>query len=121
MSNPLAALQALYSLNDAQRFPSFADDGKRPSTLFYADFKVAEAFGLNAIKETMERCGNLATRAPAEVTELYIVLNHLIWDAYERGNTELRSVYQIVYDRIDGEIVPAWSDADRSRFYQITD
>lgn len=37
----------LYAINDAQRFPSFSGEPSeedRPSTLFYADFKVAEPF-----------------------------------------------------------------------------
>ena len=117
----MSNLQSLYAINDAERFPSFGDDGKRPSTLFYADFKVAEAFGFESVCETMERCGDLKTRNPAGVTELYVVLNHLIWEANERGNTELQNYYQAAYDRIDAEIVPAWSDADRTRFYEITD
>lgn len=114
-------LQALYSLNDAERFPSFNDDGKRPSTLFYADFKVAEAFGFKSVRDTMERCGDLKMRDPAEVTELYFVLNHLIWNAHECGNSELQSYYQAAYDRISAEIVPTWSEADRTRFYAIID
>lgn len=63
------------AIPDRDRFPSFRDDGKRPSTLFYMDIEIAQRFGLRATWETLRRYGDLKTRNPYEVTELYIIIS----------------------------------------------
>ena len=131
----LAEIQKLYALSDRERFPSCANveyETKRPSTIFFPDFVVAEAYGLSAVEDTMERCGDLTKRGHKEVTELYMALNHLMIRLYQRvgekeiteGETGLAKIYWLydrVFNRIRDEIVPAWSDEDREYFWAITD
>lgn len=127
MANPFA----IYGLNDAQRFPcSHVVD--RPSTLFYADFKVAERFGIAAVWDTFRRCGDLKERDTKEVTELYVVLNHLEWEAHDK-NEELKAngkyspcliKAEPFYSRKQGEIrrlVDGWSDENKVHFFKVTD
>lgn len=113
-------LSRLYSLSDAERFPSFQETKQeRPSTLFYADIKVAERFGLRAVRETLRDC-HIEQRGASVLTELYIAINHLIWEAYDRGNEELQEIYQNMYEKIY-EMSDSWTKAEREHFFLVTD
>ena len=128
-------IQKLYALSDRERFPSCASgeyETKRPSSLYFADFKVAEAYGLSAVEDTMKRCGDLTKLDPKMATELYMVVNHLMISIYQRvgekeivkgetGPAKIYRLYDRVFNRIRDEIVPAWSDEDREYFWAITD
>lgn len=58
---------------------------------FYDDFTIAEAFGVDAIKDTYERA-MLWKNDYKMMTELCMVLNHKIWLLYEK-NEKLAKVY----------------------------
>lgn len=114
----------LYALSDKQRFPAFGgtpSEADRPSTLFWADFKVAEAFGEKAIRETFQNCGDLNRRDWKEVAELAVVLNHLLWDAHNAHNELLASLYDGYWHTVNG-ICSSWTDKERvSYYFQLTD
>lgn len=113
-----------YAFNDAQRFPSFGDtpsEADRPSTLFYADFKVAEAHGIKAVKDTFKNCGDLTNRDWKEVAELSVVLNHLLWEAYYAHNEPLAKLYDKLWREVDG-LCHSWTDEERATYYfNLTD
>ena len=125
----------LYALSDMERFPAFYEEAaaKRPSTLFYADFKTAERCGgFIGVIETMQRCGisgldkdewrkGLEARyTHYQITELIVVLNHLIWEAYEAGNEVLQRYYQRRYEFIKS-LVPTWSEEEQKHYFYTTD
>lgn len=98
------SLRRLYALTDAERFPAAhqLDEGQeRPATLFYADFKVAEAFGAKAVRDTMRNCGDLRKRDWKEVVELIAVLNNLGREAHLRGDKPLADYYFRHYQFVD--------------------
>lgn len=117
-------LAQLYALSDKQRFPAFGgtpSEADRPSTLFWADFKVAEAFGEKAIRETFQNCGDLNRRDWKEVAELAVVLNHLLWDAHNAHNEPLARLYDGYWRAVNG-ICSSWMDEERTSYYfQLTD
>jgi len=110
----------LYALNDAQRFPSFSgtpSEADRPSTLFYADFKVAEPFGEKAIRETFQNCGDLTKRD----AELSVVLNHLLWEAYNNGREKIARLYDELWRKVHG-LCRSWTEEERvSYYFELTD
>ena len=118
------------AIPDRDRFPSFRDDGKRPSTLFYMDIEIAQRFGLRATWETLKRCGDLKTRDPYEVTELYVALNYLMHELIARiGGTmpppksragKIYRAYEKMFRQID-DIAAEWPEEARRHFYLITD
>lgn len=122
-------LNQLYALSD--RFPAYYYDENRPSTVFYADLKVAMAFGIRAVWDTLKRCGDLTKRDPYEVTELYVVLNHLLWEiAAAFGNEpptpeykvhKIYTAFEKKYNAIKDEIVPTWTDEQREHFFRVID
>ena len=113
--NPLA----LYGISDAKRFPAFYPEvnDQRPDTTFYADFKVAEPYGLQAVKGTYRRIG-ATKRDWKEQVELAAVLNHLLWEEYERhpaAPTELYNFYtEKYYKMID--LMDKWRDEEKNQY-----
>lgn len=122
---------SLYSLSDRERFPAFNYEENRPSTLFYADLKVAQAFGIRSVWDTLKRCGDLKKRDPYEVTELYVALNHLMWEiASAFGNQppspnykvyKIYRAYEKTYNLIYETIVPTWTEEQKAHFYKVID
>ena len=112
------AVVELYAKADKERFPSF-HEVERPSTLFYADIKTAEPYGINAVKETLEAC-HLEWRDPRDLTELYTVLNALIWEAYESKQEALYNLYSAYYNKIY-DMSEGWSEEEQEHFFLVTD
>ena len=118
-----ADLQALYALSDAERFPASqpAEGLKRPSTLFYADFKVAVPFGMDAVRDTWNRC-QFKNRNYKVLTELAGVLNHLGWEYY--NNPKYKDLSDFFFNRY--EEVYAWAgenlkDEEARHFFAVLD
>ena len=113
--NPLA----LYGISDAKRFPAFYSEvnAERPDTTFYADFKVAEPYGLKAVKGTYRRIG-ATKRDWKEQVELAAVLNHLLWEEYDRhpaAPTELYNFYTEKYYKLM-EMFSKWKDQEKLEY-----
>lgn len=117
---------SLYGLNDAQRFPCAYPEGEegRPSTLFWADFSVADAFGVSSVEDTYRRIGNIKKLQPEVLVELIVVLNHKLWQHYESGNDDLYKCYDKWYNicndyaRSDEN---GWTQAQRDHYFYVTD
>ena len=67
------------------------------STTFWSDFSIADAFGVNAVKDTYKRAFKEWKDDYKYLTDLVIVLNHKCWQHYEKGNTELSMLYEKYY------------------------
>ena len=64
---------------------------------FYGDFTIADGFGEKAIRDTYKRCFESWKDDYEYITELYLVLNHKIWEHYE-FNKSLAKVYdELIY------------------------
>ena len=70
--------------------------GYTPFTTYYDDLTIAEPFGTDAIKDTVDRAlkHNLGYKY---ITELCMVVNHKSWIWYSRGNNELSEFYADLY------------------------
>lgn len=85
-------------------------EGERVSTTFWQDFSIADLFGVDAIKDTYNRAFNEWKSDYKYLTELVMVLNHKIWEHYEKDNsvyTELyaklwRETHEWAYDNLKG-------------------
>ena len=131
----MANALALYSLSDRERFPAFGFEevnADRPSTLFYADFKTAIPFGISAVYEPWRNCGDLTKRDPKEVTELFVVVNHLLGEAWEM-NEDCRkhkvyapypAMFEVFWRRKEQYLrglVDKWPEEAQIHFYHVTD
>ena len=74
--------------------------GYKPQTTFWEDFSIADAFGVDAIKDTYKRAFNEWKGNHIYLTELVMVLNHKIWQWYER-NEAIARVYNSLLEETD--------------------
>ena len=98
--NAFTEIAGLYAQTDAERFPAaqLGEGLVRASTLFYADFKVAVPFGMNAVKDTFNR-SNYKNRNYKAVTELAVVMNHLCWEYYHRAEEAAQKGIKALADK----------------------
>ena len=127
-------LSQLYSKTDRERFHAYYAECEkdRPDTFFFADFMVAEAFGMKGVSETMKGCGldgddkskweKLANKryTKYQLTELYVVLCHLMEFAFVKGLNKLAEYY---YERLNWikEQSYNWTREEQEHFFYVTD
>ena len=61
-----------------------SENGYTVQTTFWEDFTIADLFGLSAIRDTYNRAFKEWKDNCKFLTELVLVLNHKIWQHYER-------------------------------------
>ena len=84
--------------------------GYQTITTFWDDFSIADAFGAPAVKDTFKRAFGEWKSNYKYLTELVLVLNHKIWQHYDR-NWELALLYNdlwikaqtYAYDNLKGD------------------
>ena len=74
--------------------------GYEPRTTFWMDFSIADAFGIDAVKDTFNRSFRDWKSNHVYLTELVMVLNHKIWQHYE-NNEPLARVYNALWEQAD--------------------
>ena len=68
---------------------------------FMGDFRVADMFGIEAIKDTFNRCHSDWKDNAEYYGSFVMTLNHLLWYHYENGNMELAEVYEELWKKAD--------------------
>ena len=89
-------------------------------TTFFQDFSIADRFGVKAIRDTYRRAFNEWHTNVVYITELVIVLNHKIWQHYEK-RPALAQVYNDLWEQADAWCVNNLTGDDLTYFYNTTD
>jgi hypothetical protein len=79
---------------------AMAMTGYQPKTTFWMDFSIADRFGIEAIIDTYERAFKEWHTNHIYLTELVMVLNHKIWQWYEKNDAIAR-----VYDNFGARLM----------------
>ena len=82
------------------RNPIFEMNGYETKTTFWDDFCIADLFGVKAIKDTYKRAFDEWKTDHIYLTELVMVLNHKIWQWYEK-NDEYAKLYDELWKKAD--------------------
>lgn len=108
----LAEIADRHMLRRANRRRAMWEDRKEGfSTTFWEDFTIADMFGIDAIKDTYKRAFREWRDNYLYLTDLVAVLNHKIWQHYEKGNDAYARLYNDLwmeaqdygYDHLKGE------------------
>ena len=94
--------------------------GYRPFTTFFEDFSMAEAFGVNAVKETYNRAFKEWKSDYKYFTELVMVLNWKIQEHYQSNDT-LAHLYNELWAEADSWVCDNLKGEELSYFYDTTD
>lgn len=94
--------------------------GYKPISTFYTDFSIADAFGVNAIRDTYERAFEGWKSDYKMLTELVMALNWKIWEHYERNDRYAR-LYNELWSEADQWVQDNLTGEALSYFYRTTD
>ena len=98
------------------------DLGYEPKTTFFSDMSIAEWNGVKGIKDTYNRVMVEWLDNIEYITEFYMVLNHKIWQLYEKYE-DLARVYNDLWEKCGNAISEHYKDNEDalSYFYRVTD
>ena len=95
--------------------------GYTPKTTFWDDFSIAERMeGVAGVKGTFNRAFKQWKDEYVYLTELVMVLNHKIWQHYEK-NEELAMLYERLWQQADAYACEHLSGDELQYFYSTTD
>lgn len=94
---------------------------ERPSTTFHLDFRIAEAFGIEAVKDTYNRAFAEWKNNYLYLTEFVIVLNHRCWMHYEKNNIELSKLYADLYYKTHDWACEHLKGKEFEHYFEVTD
>lgn len=95
-------------------------NGYEMTTTFWQDFTIADIFGEDAIKDTFVRAFNEWKGNYVYLTELVIVLNHKIWQWYEK-KPAYGELYNELWEMADNYACENLKGEELSFFYRVTD
>lgn len=101
-------------------FDSESAFGYKQITTFYADFGIAEHFGVNAIKDTYKRGLEYAKTDYKVLTELVMVLNWKVWE-FHKKNEALARVYNDLWEKTDAFAIDYLKGDELKYFFRTTD
>ena len=90
------------------------------STTFWMDFTIADAFGIAAVKDTYKRVFEEWRNDYRYLTDLVMVLNHKIWQWYEK-NDALARVYNELWDKTAQYAMDNLKGEELSYYLEVTD
>lgn len=85
------------------------------------DFRIADAFGNNAIKDTFNRAFREWKNNVTYCAELCIVMNMLCWYWYEKGNNERSRLYADCYYKVRDYGYDTFKEEELEYFYNQID
>lgn len=95
-------------------------NGYKPITNFWTDFSIADKFGVKGIKETFSQSFKEWKDNYKYLTELVLVLNHKIWQWYEK-NEQLAKLYNELWQEADSYACENLKGEELEYFYMTTD
>lgn len=88
-------------------------------TTYWEDFSIADHFGKAAIIDTFKRA--LLNTDYKMMTELCMVLNHKIWNHYNKGNMPYAETYNDLWEKCKETIYKTFNKEQLRYYYEITD
>lgn len=98
----------------------YPDEEPEFTTTFWQDFSIADAFGIEAVKDTYDRAFNEWKSNYKYLTDLVMVLNHKIWQWYEK-NDALAELYNDLWDKTAQYAMDNLKREELSYYFEVTD
>lgn len=96
------------------------ENGYELQTTFWSDFSIADQFGLSAIQDTFNRAFEEWKQNYKFLTELVLVLNHKIWQYYEK-HPDIAKLYNSLWKQADQYAINNLKNHELSYYYEVTD
>lgn len=89
-------------------------------TTFWSDFTIADAFGVDAVRDTYNRAFNEWKTNIEYITELVMVLNWKSFAWAEKGDDEMMSLYCDLYYEASGYCLDTLKDEELNYYLEVT-
>jgi len=97
-------------------------NGYEMTTTFESDFRIADKFGIPAIKDTFQRAFAEWKNDPVYLSELSVICNYSLWHYYEMGNMPYAELYEKLWIQCENEAYRDDQDPEFIRkYFEITD
>lgn len=96
------------------------ENGYEVRTTFWEDFSIADVFGLPAIQDTFKRAFKEWKEDYKYLTELILVLNHKIWQHYEKS-PNIATLYNSLWEQADRYAIENLKGEELEYYYDVTD
>ena len=96
-------------------------NGYKTFTTFWNDFTIADAFGIDAIKDTFNRAFKEWKNNYKYLTELVMILNWKIWEHYEKDNRVYSKLYDALWMAADAYATENLKGDEADYFFRVTD
>lgn len=96
------------------------ENGYEVRTTFWEDFSIADLFGLPAIQDTFNRAFGEWKEDYKYLTELILVLNHKIWQHYEK-KPNVATLYNSLWEQADRYAAENLKGEELEYYYDVTD
>lgn len=94
--------------------------GEEVTTTFWNDFSIADAFGIDAIKNTFESAFESWKSDYRYLTNLVVTLNYKSWDWSEKDE-DVSEVYVELFEKASGYAVENLKGRELDYYFNITD
>lgn len=91
------------------------------SNTFWMDFTIADAFGVNAIKDTFKRAFKEWKSDYKMLTALVMTLNLKIWQHYEYHNDNVAKLYDSLWRQAEDYALTNLKGEELDYYYETTD
>lgn len=88
---------------------------------FWMDFTIADAFGVNAIKDTFKRAFKDWKSDYQMLTALVVILNHKIWQHYEAERHDIAKLYDSLWRQAEDYALTNLKGDELQYYYNVTD
>lgn len=88
---------------------------------FTLDFTIADAFGVDAVKDTYNRAFKEWKHDYKMLTALVVTLNHKIWEHYKAENHAYAQVYNDLWEQAQDYAWENLKGDELKYYYNITD
>ena len=95
--------------------------GYVPKTTFYTDLGIAEAFGVNAIKDTYRNVFKAWKSNVVYITEFCMALNWKSWEWSNKGDGTLCELYSNLWCELDNWLYDNLKGGDLDYYLRTTD
>ena len=95
--------------------------GETVTTTFWQDFSIADAFGINAVRDTFNTSFESWKHDYRYLTNLVVTLNYKSWEHDELGHDDFTEVYVELFERASGYASENLKGEELDYYFSVTD
>lgn len=90
-------------------------------TTFWSDYKIANAFGEKAVKDTYKRSFESWKDNVLYMKEMTFVLNIMCWEFYHSGNSKMSELYADLYHECYQKCLDNFKGEEQHEYWEFLD